>query len=83
MRHLLPFILVELVALHRSVRATRQLAPERSDAFWIWLTRGPLAGRDIFTREGWRHRNLALLTQLLGFVVLMASLSLQASAGAP
>jgi hypothetical protein len=55
-------------ALEFSVAA--MLNVQGDGARWHVFTRGPLAGRDCFTRTGWIFRNLALLSGLCAPVFL-------------
>ena len=66
---LIAFAGLNIVAFYHVFVAMRKTRPDVADARARFVLLGTLAKRELFTEEGWRHRNLAILFNVLSFVV--------------
>ena len=66
---LIAFMGLNIVAFYHVFVAMRKTRPDITDARARFVLLGTLAKRELFTEDGWRHRNLAILFNVLSFVV--------------
>lgn len=63
------FLALSAVALYHAFAALRNLEQRLDNTVSRVFALGIFAGRERFTAEGWRHRRLASVFQVLAFVL--------------